>query len=314
MYFKTKNLKMIASLLFIFSYLVGFAQIPQEGLIAHYMLDGNAADSSYFENHGKIINLVISTTDRFGNEGKACLFAGGYISAGNDAAFQLANNISISVWIKPDQINDWAGIVSKWAGTGFGAFNLGVNPSNNAVIWNVDNPMPLEGDAVSLNEWTHIVSTFDGETLSLYENGVLIAYSFHSEPIPNGGGDLLIGSQDDFPLEYSFYGAIDNVLMYNRALNLEEVQQLFNTPITSIEEIALAEKVEIFPNPSNGVFTIKNNYDSELLFYTLFDARGNKLATDVFQNEIDISHFASGIYYMVLNFSDRTATKKIILH
>jgi len=64
-----------------------FAQIPQDGLVAHYMLDGNAADSSGMELHGTIMGSVNPTENRFGEASKACSFDGGFIDVGRSSRY-----------------------------------------------------------------------------------------------------------------------------------------------------------------------------------------------------------------------------------
>ncbi|NRA10757.1 MAG: hypothetical protein HRT57_02230 [Crocinitomicaceae bacterium] len=68
----------------------------QDSIVAHYTLDGTAADSSVNGNHGTILGAVISFADRFGNPNGAMYFTGtGYINAGNSVGFQIQDDITI---------------------------------------------------------------------------------------------------------------------------------------------------------------------------------------------------------------------------
>jgi len=310
---KIKKIKFLWLLALLFIYHNLNSQIPEDGLIGYYMLEGNGADSSSYGHDGLIVDNVTPTADRFGNDGKACLFDGGYIDAGNPVSFQLTEEISISAWIKPIQINDWSGIVSKWSGFNIGAFYLGINPDNNSVRWNLDMPNPIEGNELMLNEWLHIVSTYDGDTVKIYENGVLINEDAYENGIQDVAANLLIGSQYDFPFNYLFNGAIDDVLIYNRALEVEEIGSIYNEQITSINEVSVSNKYKIYPNPSNGIFMIANN-SSEEIWYAVFNSKGIKLIEGKYDEQINISNLSAGIYYLKFVMHNKFVTEKIILH
>ena len=54
---------------------ISFAQIPTDGLVAHYPFNGNANDASTNSNDGTV-NGATLTTDRFGNANSAYSFDG----------------------------------------------------------------------------------------------------------------------------------------------------------------------------------------------------------------------------------------------
>lgn len=80
----------------------------------------------------------------------------------------------------------------------------------------------LTQDKISLNKWSHLAATYDGNTLRVYINGEEKA----AKTTPGGdlqpGGPLYIGQ---YPLpDYQFNGIIDEVLIYNRVLTPQEIQ------------------------------------------------------------------------------------------
>jgi hypothetical protein len=95
-------------------------------------------------------------------------------------------------------------------------------------------------DSVELNEydwrfakgtWTHISVTHDGHNLSIYRNGRLT----EAGNIKTSGvkGTLYIGGTDLHRGGF-WYGAIDEVALFNRALTVEEIVQLYNMTGTTI--------------------------------------------------------------------------------
>lgn len=73
-----------------------------QGLVAYYPFDGNARDQSG-NGHNGIVNKASLTTDRFGNPNSAYSFNGidSYIQIPNGSPFDLPNNMSIALWVKP---------------------------------------------------------------------------------------------------------------------------------------------------------------------------------------------------------------------
>ena len=79
-------------------------------------------------------------------------------------------------------------------------------------------PAPIQ---LPLNQWTHLVSTYDGQYQRLYVNGVEVAKSAQTSLIQQSSGVLRIGGNSLWG-EY-FQGYIDEVRIYNRALTAAEV-------------------------------------------------------------------------------------------
>lgn len=83
-----------------------------------------------------------------------------------------------------------------------------------------------------------------------------------------------------------------------------------------IEEIELANGVLIFPNPSNGIFTLqfKSQFvNSNMNIVNVFGKQVFSSGITANQFSLDLSHLDAGIYFMTLNDGDRTSTKKIVI-
>lgn len=86
---------------------------------------------------------------------------------------------------------------------------------NNSSSNQVSAPVPL-------NQYMHIVASYDGTALRLYVNGVLVSAKVWSGVILHSAAPLLIGAG---PGGFSFGGSIDEVAIYNRGLSLFEVEE-----------------------------------------------------------------------------------------
>jgi hypothetical protein len=83
--------------------------------------------------------------------------------------------------------------------------------------------------AASVNQWYHVVYTFDyvTQTHALYRNGVKVASGSNAATISNQATQLWIGRHSQFNFG-TFMGSIDEVRIYGRALSASEVLADFN--------------------------------------------------------------------------------------
>ena len=236
-------------------------QIPDiiSGLVAHYPFNGNSNDMSGNGNNG-VVNNATLTSDRFGNSNKAYLFNGSssYITVPNSSSLTASTyQLTICAWVKINQFtgspNKAASIVDKSASTSgdWGLFyqdfdaNTSVENLRYGGYLRVGNTISSVGlhtsSIVSSNQWVHLVFTIDGNSGSnYYINGV------GESPGGNGGNNfslwpnsanMFIGRSGTAAGNYYgflgsnynyFNGVIDDVRIYNRALNSNEVNYLFN--------------------------------------------------------------------------------------
>ncbi|HRE73842.1 MAG TPA: lectin-like protein [Flavobacteriales bacterium] len=213
------------------------------GLILHYTFDGNVNDYSGNGYNGTVNGTNNYVNDRLGNANSALNTVSGstpgnnFINSGNPAKVQqLTNQVTISMWIR--QTQTWFGsgdgympLVNKWDGTGMYTGLYMTNPSNmqNRVRWRINGSLVLNSSQnVPVGEWHHIVCTYNGAQLRIYQNGVLTGTLNHTGNIPNTGVNLEMGRQANGVGDITYRGDWDQVKVYNRALNLNEAQTLYN--------------------------------------------------------------------------------------
>jgi hypothetical protein len=85
---------------------------------------------------------------------------------------------------------------------------------------------------ISLDEWINLSFTYDGKSIKVYKNGVMIG-----TPYPCVGAidastmNLRIATPQVWwstTLAWNFDGEIDDVRIYNRALSSDEIKHNFN--------------------------------------------------------------------------------------
>jgi len=89
-------------------------------------------------------------------------------------------------------------------------------------------------------------------------------------------------------------------------------------PLSGIADVEKnAQAVTVFPNPSNGKFTVTTNNGSIDAIY-IYNVTGTKVfSTTDFKlktsNEIDISDYKKGIYFVKIDSRDKISTEKIVI-
>ena len=175
--------------------------------------------------------------------GKCTLEFGGppvehYVDCGNDASvnFERDDSFTIEAWIKTFTPGVWQEVVSKRlaASTGWG---LCIEPTNNCTQFIV---YSAPGDRIERNgtvvvadgKWHHAVATYDPSDISGSFNliDMYVDGNFCSQSGTIGGvsGSILTGTTLQIGARqawYFFTGSMDEVAVYNRALNADEIKQ-----------------------------------------------------------------------------------------
>lgn len=210
-----------------------------QGLVGYWPFSGNAKDATPQSGNGTLVNTPVLAADRFNRSNSAYSFTAASlqeITVPDSAALSPTAAVTLSLWFKGTVQNtsygnnSVAGIVNKDVG-GATAQNppYGFQVSNGKLTFVVNNSSNVQAgvNAGGLidNTWYHGVGTFDGTNLRIYLNGSLVQSSTQTN-LDDTTGLLRIGSQKNGFGRY-FNGTIDEVRVYNRALNLSEVQALY---------------------------------------------------------------------------------------
>jgi hypothetical protein len=170
---------------------------------------------------------------RFGN---ALRFDGvnDWVTVADSAALDLSSAMTIEAWVNPSVVAGWQTVLLK-EGTGNMAYELYSNNDVNrpAVYFTGGNGAirTATGTAkLAPNTWTHVATTYDGTSMRVYVNGVLVRTVARSGAILATAGPLHIGGNEVWGGEF-YSGLIDEVRIYNRALSLEEIGSDMTTPI-----------------------------------------------------------------------------------
>ncbi len=289
-----------------------------KGLQAYYPFDGTGNDKSG-NNNNPIFNNATITTDRFGKPNSAYHFNGvyQYIRIPNKPSLNFGDKISLSVWVRPTgfyyDICHASQLISKGGGN--------YNPGNYALRF--DDALyssgtgcngsicdtlhqnfrgtgtvltPYPGEFIKKGEWYNALYTNDGRTAKLYVNCELKYSVVFPETFTNNE-DLFFGKSDDQFFPFWLNGDLDDIRIYNRALNDEEIFLLCNEkvelkkpePPPSIKPVELEKRDKelvkefIVDNDSISITLYDNGVvdgDSITLIYNDSILTTHKLLTD----------------------------------
>jgi predicted GIY-YIG superfamily endonuclease len=179
-------------------------------------------DSSGNHNDG----TVSGARRRAGKYGGALQFDGvnDMVTVADSDSLDLTEAMTLEAWVKPSALGSmWRTVVIKeqrnqlayalYAGNG--------NAKPSGHVYTTGDRAVAGGSAVPTGSWTHVASTWDGQLLRLYINGVQVAKAALKPSAMSSSRALRFGGNTVWP-EW-FKGAIDEIRIYSRALTPEEI-------------------------------------------------------------------------------------------
>ena len=235
-----------------------FSSVASADLVGYWSFNGSdgitedtAIDTSGEGNDGTITGAVATA----GKIGQALSFDGinDYVNCGTNASLDFSNgSFTITGWIYPLGLGTRRGIVSRRGGAG-GYWQLCTYDDNSIEFYVDDGPLARYArKTVPLSTWTFFTAMIDRDSdlLKLSINGD----SFATTDISGLG---TIGSNaDPVRIGYEkanndyFYGAIDEVRIYNRALTETEVTTLYQLGRNVKMNSNFAGKIRMTPSKS----------------------------------------------------------------
>lgn len=216
-----------------------------KGLIAAWTFDDGTARDSVGNADGKFVDGAKAVDG--GRKGKALNVDGAkaHVAIPHTKTFDVMKDaFSVSAWAFVRAGKDHSAIAWKGDKVGWGAnflFRM-VTTSNTGLTWGAC-PAGIEGwfatdNAYKTNDWIHVCLTADGKLVSAYVNSKILPatgggqnpnnvagpyLTFPEKPIELGVGRGVGGNVGN---DNYLDGLIDEVLVYNRALTVDEVRDL----------------------------------------------------------------------------------------
>ena len=304
------------------------------GLVAHYEFEGNANDSSGNGNNGTEHGGV-SYVD--GVIGKAGRFDGvdDYVEIKNDDTLNINKEITLCSWVNLNRLvgkQDQDIIINKDGDYDI-AYELGIHdepesniydsiPKYNLAIFLGNNGLPNHQSGwtdgrikIIQNKWKFICVTYNMEVVQIYENANLLKQYYTNGYINTNNGTVRIGARGNGKEVGSYFdGKIDDLRIYNRALNESEIKELYKlgggtTPITTTKTINLLNETH-----QDGTF-IKKPFTKQWTFNKDLTDLNITILENSYQNTITSSDLIKDGKTLKVNLTpnSNSAINKLVL-
>jgi hypothetical protein len=245
------------------------------GLLLHFNLDEIRADA--------FIDLVTSnalgrvTNVRSTSNGKlasACEFMG------KNSCIQVADapnlnpkQLTMALWFKSGK-EAWTTrvLLEKGLEHGYALSIAGGNKENarrGKLRATVNGRDCLSDMTVNDDLWHHAAATFDGQTLKLYVDGVLQKQTAAIPgELPENAYKLTLGMNRSAPTaqekEVSYEGVMDEVMLFNRALNELEIKRLLSAVKPKFTKQQVARRIIELKELLDRGLILKDFYDRKM--------------------------------------------------
>jgi hypothetical protein len=212
-----------------------------QGLVGHWKLDegtGTTAEDSSGNGNTGTVNGAVWTS---GEISGALRFDGvdDYVDVSDSSSMSFTEpGLTISAWVTFNTLQAGERSVVRKQNQ----WQLGVFPADGEVRnlvrtdgttgWTAAND---EIVGFSTGSWYHLAFTYDGSSLQHYVDGLPVgAPKTVTGNIVDNSNDVAIGSDSDSINPFNLDGIIDDVRVYNRALDSDEINSLYNLSSTQI--------------------------------------------------------------------------------
>ncbi|MCZ2337360.1 MAG: LamG domain-containing protein, partial [Chitinophagales bacterium] len=215
----------------------------ENGLVSWWKFDtasSGTISTAYDEkevNNGTGYNATYSSTAKIGNSGY--FYTGDstndYITVTDNDSLDLTT-ITISAWVRPTDVSGYGTILGKRdSASATTAYALRSNNTQLDFYWKNSGNWQVytTSDAnLVINTWYHIAATYDGTSVKIYKDGVLLTGSCTTGTCNNAleitNDNLGIGWSGEMGSEF-WDGYLDSVKLYNRVLSAAEIAADYNS-------------------------------------------------------------------------------------
>lgn len=164
-----------------------------------------------------------------GIRGTALAFDGAHdqVEIVHNPTLASLEQITMTAWIQHGPTTNYRSIIDKRDAPADG-FDLYLDPSSR-LFMRINQATASSAVVVGDGTWHHVAGTYDGTTLRLYVDGVLQATQTAPAGLLETTAPLRIGHHYSEQSRYSFDGRIDDVRLFNEALDVAAIAALIPT-------------------------------------------------------------------------------------
>ncbi len=286
-----------------------------------YPLDWDTKNAVADRFHATVSGAT-KTEDSRGLASLAYRFTSGQniIYTANNAELNFGNAVSLSCWVKCEQLGSERFIISH--GSWQQRYKLSVTPEG-LLRWTVKTSTgvaDLDGSApIELNRYYHVTVLYTGYSMELYVDGVLDTFKAFSGIIQASTKPITIGRMDDVETLYALRGSVDEVKLWDKEIPVKQIEMLkdqWNTA-QGIEEIFSV--TQIYPNPAKDLIHIEFDGAVSADHVSLFTMDGREVQDYTVKMQgpeimINIPHTSPGLHLLQIILKDgQVINRKIVI-
>jgi hypothetical protein len=322
--------------------------VPKYSLIGWWELNGNVIDKSKNKLNGASYGATQST-DRFGKTNSCYKFNGvsDYLEIPHNSLLDCPNSITLSCWINSEDVSIGQRILDKTTGgTSNGwLLDLSPNPSNlnqiRCIVGGTKINLPYSKNEITKNNnWYHVAVTYDKSIVKFYINGVINDSAQLTTSTPTTTHPVRIGTTTSKNAGF-FKGEIDDLGIWNRALEYSEIEDLYNASscinilydTISVQDTLIINAklsgttplqtnlIKVYPNPAKDHLVIDFSNYSSMAGYeiNILDVAGKSVYKSLINKssvKIDLNTWTGKGVYFIRIFDiqgNRIENRKIII-
>lgn len=206
------------------------------GLVGYWPMNNDSSTSIADQSGNSFNGTSVSSSLVNGYVSNGRQFGGaGYVTVPHNTALNPTSAVTMMAWIRPTNFADFRVIAGKLPWTSNYSYQMSTTPTGKFRIDISSNGTTYSQitsqTSLTAGQWQHVAFSWDGSTVRMYINGVEDANTLSfTGPIFSNSNAFEIGrpSGGSPSNQQYFNGTIDEVMLYNKALSLGEIQQNYN--------------------------------------------------------------------------------------
>jgi len=243
---KSLSLSLILVALMAISVNLGYTAIDETMVIYLSFDEGTGKevkDQSKYGNHGEIVNNTEWVDGQFKKAIKVAGENSDCVVVPDSDSLKIEGEITMMAWINSP---GWEGSADQWIdknchnGGELNSYGMGVFSNGGTIQMflgsSAARPTLTVNQVPDVDKWEHVTGTYDGSVMKAYLNGELIGEQAQKFDF-QGTNDapLRVGGSKDRP-QYTFNGAIDEVVIYKRALDEAEIKNIMDNGPSAVSQ------------------------------------------------------------------------------
>ena len=222
------------------------AAIDQASIAGIWLFDeGDGQDASENGNDGELVGDIKEVEGKFGKALEFPGASGNYVLVEGNESLGLSE-CTITAWIKTEVIEGEGAIVTNMPNNKPRNYNLRAEGAGNvAFVFTTNNDWTYTTGPTTVNDgsWHHVAGTYDGKDSRVYIDGKLDVEAPQGPMDASPAGPVTIGGtvQGHF-----FTGVIDDVGIFNTALEIDEIKSIMDDGLgvaTGIAAVSPSDKL-----------------------------------------------------------------------